>query len=369
MAMASKTWSWMEDVLPFVVMMIMMCLDMSVMTIVKAAMNEGMDSIVYIVYHNALGTLVLLPFLLVHIFRNVSRPSLSFHLLLRFFILGLLWICLCQVFLYVGINYSSPTMASAIGNLSPAITFLIAVIFRMEKVDIRSSSSQAKLIGTIIAISGAMVFALYQGPEILKTILSPETPNQLLLSQPSNWVYGGLILVISGICGASWNVLQTATAREYPDRLTIVFFFCLFGTISCIPLSLFLEPNLSAWVLQPGIKMIAVVWGAVYSVAIRGVAATWCLEKKGPVFVAMFSPLSIVIAVIMGVTFLGDSLYLGSAIGAAIVAAGFYTVMWGHAKENNKLPMEMEEDLNVADGPESSNQNTPLLSSWNESKC
>ncbi|KVI02515.1 Drug/metabolite transporter [Cynara cardunculus var. scolymus] len=228
-----------------------------------------------------------------------------------------------------GINYSSPTMASAIGNLSPAITFLIAVIFRMEKVDIRSSSSQAKLIGTIIAISGAMVFALYQGPEILKTILSPETPNQLLLSQPSNWVYGGLILVISGICGASWNVLQTATAREYPDRLTI----------------------------------------AVYSVAIRGVAATWCLEKKGPVFVAMFSPLSIVIAVIMGVTFLGDSLYLGSAIGAAIVAAGFYTVMWGHAKENNKLPMEMEEDLNVADGPESSNQNTPLLSSWNESKC
>lgn len=366
MTTTSNTWSWwMEDVLPFVVMMMITCLDMSMLTIVKAAMNEGMDSIVYIVYHNALGTLILLPFFIVHIFRNVSLPSLSFHLLSRFFILGLLGICLFQVLEYAGVNYSSPTMASAISNLTPAITFLIAVIFRMEKVDIRSSSSRAKLIGTIIAISGATVFTLYQGPEIFKTIRSPKTPDQLLLSQPSNWVFGGLILVIAGIFSSMWHVLQTATAREYPDQLTIVFFFCLFGTIQCVALSLVLERNPSAWVLQPGIRMIAVVLGALFSIAFRGNAVTWCLRKKGPVFVAMFSPLSIVIAVIMGVTFLGDSLYLGSAIGAAIVAAGFYTVMWGHAKEKNKLPM----DLNVADEPGSSNQNTTLLSSRNESKC
>ncbi|KVI02516.1 Drug/metabolite transporter [Cynara cardunculus var. scolymus] len=270
--MASNTWSWMEDVLPFVVMMTIICLDMSILTIVKAAMNEG-------------------------------------------------------------VNYSSPTMASAISNLMPAITFLIA------------------------------------GPEIIKTILSPETPNQLLLSQPSNWVFGGLIIVIAVICGSSWNVLQTATAREYPDELTVVFFFCLFGTIQSIALSLVLEQNPSAWVLQPGIKIIAVVWGAVFSIVFRSNAVTWCLRKKGPVFVAMFSPLSIVIAVIMGVTFLGDSLYLGSAIGAAIVAAGFYTVMWGHAKEKNKLPTGREEDLDIADESGSSNQKTPLLSSMNESKC
>jgi hypothetical protein len=31
---------------------------------------------------------------------------------------------------YKGIDYSSPTLASAIGNLSPAFTFILAVIFR-----------------------------------------------------------------------------------------------------------------------------------------------------------------------------------------------------------------------------------------------
>lgn len=37
----------------------------------------------------------------------------------------------------------------------------------------------------------------------------------------------------------------------------------------------------------------------------------WCLHKKGPVYVAMFKPLGIVIAAALGVLFLGDALYLG----------------------------------------------------------
>ncbi|KAI3503412.1 hypothetical protein L1887_31853 [Cichorium endivia] len=307
-----EIWSWTEDVLPFVAMLIIICLDMSLITIVKSAMNGGMNSFVYVVYHNALGTLILLPFFIIHIFRNVARPPLTFHILLRFFILGLLGICLFQVLLYIGVGYSSPTMASAISNLSPGNTFLLAVAFRMEKINLRRSTSRAKLFGTIIAISGAM----------------------------------------------------TATAREYPDQFTIVFFFCLFGTIQSTVLVFILERNPKAWVVQPGIGMVAVAFGAVFSTVFRSTVVTWCLKKKGPVFVAMFNPLSIVIASAMGVTFLGDSLHLGSAIGAVIVAAGFYSVMLGQAKEK-----KMDADLGVADHePESSNPTTPLLSSGNELK-
>ncbi|KAL8250904.1 hypothetical protein R6Q59_034597 [Mikania micrantha] len=365
----SESWSWMNDVMPFVAMLMITCFDMSVLTIVKAAMNDGMPSIVYIVYHDALGMLILLPFYIIGICRNDRRPPLSFHLLFRFFVLGLLGLCLYQVLAYEGVYYSSPTMASALQNLTPANTFLIAVAFRMEKIDIRSSSSLAKLSGTIIAISGAMLFTFYQGPEIFHKNLSPDSSNQLHLSRPSDWIFGGLILVAGGVVGAIWNVLQSATAREYSDQRTIVFFFCLFGTIQCIVLSPFLEPDLNAWVLQPGIGMIAVVFGAVFSVVFRSTAITWCLEKKGPVFVAMFSPLSIVIAVIMGVTFLGDSLHLGSAIGAVIVATGFYTVMWGQAKEKNMLPMAARDDLSTLDEPCSSDQTSPLILSKNESNC
>nr|XP_043639639.1 WAT1-related protein At5g40240-like [Erigeron canadensis] len=362
----SKAWSWTNDVLPLVFMLLITCLDMTVMTIVKAAMNDGMKSIVYIVYHNALGTLILLPFFVIHIFRNGGVPPLTFHIVFRFFILGLLGLCGFQILLYVGVNYSSPTLASAITNLLPGITFLLAVIFRMEKIDIRSSSTRAKLLGTVIAISGAMVFTIYRGPEIIHMNPSPDSPNQILLSHPSTWVFGGLIVLIAVVLGSIWNILQSTTVKEYQDQPTIVFFYCLFGTISCIALSLFLKHDPSAWVVQPGIQMIAIVCGAVFSTAFRSTAATWCLQKKGPVFVSMFTPLSIVIAVIMGVTFLGDSLLLGSAIGAAIVAVGFYTVLWGQAKEKSTLLMVMERDTDVADEPGSLNHSVPLLSSVNE---
>ncbi|KAJ0440231.1 putative EamA domain-containing protein [Helianthus annuus] len=268
-------------------------------------------------------------------------------------------LCLYQILGYVGVYYSSPTMASALGNLTPAITFVTSIIFRMEKIDMRSSVSVAKLSGTIITICGAMVFTFYQGPQLFVTIRSPGSPNdQILLSQPSNWVFGGLMIFIGGTFGCIWNVLQSAVAKEFPDQFTIVFFFCLFGTIQCTALSPFLEPNPSAWLVQSGIGTIAVVFGAVYSVGIRISILTWCLEKKGPVYVAMFSPLSIVIAIIMGVTFLGDALHIGSAIGAVIIIAGFYVVMWGQAQEKNKLE---DKHLDVANESGLSDQTAPLL--------
>ncbi|KAF5755101.1 putative EamA domain-containing protein [Helianthus annuus] len=188
-----------------------------------------------------------------------------------------------------------------------------------------------------MAISGAMVFTFYQGPEIFVTIPTLDSANErLLLSQPWTWVYGGAIIFIAAIFRSIWNVLQ---------------------------------PNPSAWALQPGVGSIAIVLGAIYSTAFHSNVQTWCLKKKGPLFVAMFSPLSIVIGVILGVTFLGDSLHLGSAIGTVVITAGFYIVMWGQAKEKNMLVVMINEDIVVADELGSSDQNAPLLSCSMESKC
>lgn len=43
---------------------------------------------------------------------------------------------------------------------------------RMEKLALRSSSTQAKIIGTIVSISGAMLVVLDRGPTILSTTSS-----------------------------------------------------------------------------------------------------------------------------------------------------------------------------------------------------
>ncbi|KAL1833064.1 hypothetical protein ACET3Z_002715 [Daucus carota] len=324
--------NFMKNGVPFIVMIIVESGEVGMITLGKAAMDNGMSNLVYVVYYNSLGTLLLFPFFIFRFFRS-DRPPLTLNLIFRFFLLGLIGICFLQIFAYAGIGYSSPTLATAMGNLIPGFTFLLAVIFRMETLDVRRLTSQAKVLGTIIAISGAFVMTLYKGRLIQLFSSASNLPHIQLMSQQSNWILGGICLAITCICSSMWNILQTATVKEYPDEQTIVFFFCFFGTIQSAIYSLLVERDPEAWALRPDISMIAIIFAAVFGSVFRTTVFTWCLRKKGPVYVSMFKPLGMVIAVILGTIFLGDELYLGSIIGGSIIAVGFYTVMWGQAKE------------------------------------
>lgn len=346
--------SFIEKALPFVAMVMVECGEVGMITLGKAAMNDGLSSLVYVVYYNALGTIILLPGFIFHSCRN-NRPPLTLSVLCKIFGLGFLGICLLQVCAYTGINYSSPTLAAALGNLIPAFTFLLAVIFRLEKFEIRKATSQAKAIGTMVAITGAFVMTFYQGPALFKMILdhnSHENEKNLLSSPNSKWILGGFLIAITALCSSSWNVFQTATVKEFPDEVTVVFLFCCFGTIQTAIVTLISVQSLDVWILDTRTELLSIVYAAIFGAAVRSSVITWCLRKKGPVYVSMFKPISVVIAVIMGIMFLGDVLHLGSMIGAVIIAVGVYTVLWGQSIE---CKMVIDD--------ESLTENTPLIQS------
>ncbi|KAJ9709043.1 hypothetical protein PVL29_000834 [Vitis rotundifolia] len=289
------------------VMLTIESLDMGLNTISKAAMSRGMSNFVFVVYSNAFA----IPFLLICCLlfhRRKPPPPLTTAILCRIFVLGLIS-CSIQMFMFVGIRYSSPTLASAMTDLVPAFTFILAILTRMENLDLRVRSSRAKSIGTIVSITGALTMTMYKASII----------------------------------------------RAYPAELMVTLICCTFVTMQSSIVSLMAERNPSAWRLKPDIELIAIVYSAVLVVGLRSVACTWVMRRKGPFFAAMFKPVGIIIAVVMGVTFLGDTLYLGSVVAAAIIAVGFYTVMWGKAREETLL-----EDV-PAHGMESSSHNVPLL--------
>lgn len=62
-----------------------------------------------------------------------QRPSLSFYVLVRIFILALFGTTLHQNVYYAGLNYTSPTVASALGSVIPAFTFIMAAILRSAR--------------------------------------------------------------------------------------------------------------------------------------------------------------------------------------------------------------------------------------------
>ncbi|XP_022740898.1 WAT1-related protein At3g28050-like [Durio zibethinus] len=345
--------SYIWNAAPFVAMITVECTDVGLSVISKAALTKGMSNIVSVVYYNALGTFILLP---CFIFCRNKQAPLTFSLLWRFFLLGFIGSS-GQIIYLAGVNYSSPTLSSALVNLIPIFTFLFAVIFRMEKLELRRSSSQAKALGAVVAVTGAFVVTLYKGPPVLITSSPSNFPQHLLHSEQSRWILGGFLILLVCLSSATWNVFQAATVKEYPDKMTIVFFFTFFTAIQSLVFSLILERNPTAWKLKSTVEVAAIVCTAIFGSLYRIAIHTWCLQKKGPVYVAMFKPLGIVVAVILTFIFLGDTLYLGSVVGSGVIALGFYTVMWGQAKEKNIV---LENDVSHL---ESSGQKAPLIQS------
>ncbi|KAI6685850.1 hypothetical protein NL676_031763 [Syzygium grande] len=312
------------------------CAQVGLMVVGKAAMSNGLGNLIFVFYSNAFASLLLLPASL--LFHRSERPPLTPSLVFQFFVLGLLG-CSAQILGYAGINYSSPTLASALLNLIPAFTFILAVIFRLERLDWSSASSLAKCAGTIVCIAGAFIVTLYKGPAIVTTSSLSNLQTEVfnlhlkLLTPESNWVLGGLLLVADCVMTSSWLIVQASVLKKYPAELIIVFFYCFFVAIQSATISFFVEGKTSAWSLKDNMRLMAVLYSAVFGSAFQVGVSTWCLRRTGPVFVSMFKPLGIVIAAVEGVLFLGDNFYIGSLVGSVAIVVGFYSVMWGKAKE------------------------------------
>ncbi|KMT07306.1 hypothetical protein BVRB_6g149350 isoform A [Beta vulgaris subsp. vulgaris] len=324
-----------SEAAPYIGMLMAECCQVGLMIISKQAMSAGMSTFVFVCYSNAFASLILLPFSF-FFHRSEQRPQLTFSLLGWFFLLALSG-CLAQLFGYTGINYSSPTLGTAMLNLVPGLTFLLAIIFRMEKLNIRKISCLAKLVGAMVLIAGAFVATLYEGPPLLNRPVSLHTHQLSIIGEHTRWILGGSFLAVDCVMASSWAIIQAIILKKYPAELIVVFFYCFFITLQSGIVTVILERNLSAWSLKSTMRLLAVLYSAVFGSALQVGLCSWCLRKKGPVFVCMFKPLGIAIAAVAGVVFFGDTLYLGSLLGIIIIVFGFYSVMWGKAKEEKKI--------------------------------
>ncbi|CAN4118371.1 unnamed protein product [Withania somnifera] len=312
--------------------------------ITKVSLNGGMSHYVLVVYRHAFATLAIAPFALV--LERKLRPKMTFMMFLQIFILGLLGPVIDQNFYYAGLKFTSPTFSCAMSNMLPAMTFVMAVLCRMEKVHIKKVRCQAKVVGTIVTVAGAMLMTLYKG-HVINLVWSNNVHTNSTSSVPQSnessdkdWVKGSILLIGATFAWASFFILQAITMRKYTAPLSLTTLVCFMGTLQSIAVTLVMEHKASAWAIGFDMNLLAAVYAGIVSSSLAYYVQGLVMEKRGPVFVTAFSPLMMIIVAIMGSFILAEKIYLGGVLGAVLIVAGLYSVLWGKYKEYQEKEIE-----------------------------
>lgn len=307
----------------------------------KVALNQGMSHFVLVVYRHAVATLVLLPFS--YVLERNSRPPLTFRIFCEIFLCALFGSTLNQNFYYAALKYTSATFACALSNMLPAVTFLMAIPFGLERVGIRSLAGQAKVLGTLICVGGAMLLTLYKGmpinlwPSPLDLRGGPGNANNNG-SDSENLTKGSVLVVASCVSWSSWFIIQAKLSKRYPAQYSSTTLMCFLATIQSAVLTVIFErDHHSVWALGWDIKLLTSVYSGVVASGIAFSIMTWCIRRKGPLFVSVFSPLLLIIVAIMSSILLDEKLHLGSVMGSILIIGGLYGVVWGKTNEADKI--------------------------------
>lgn len=337
---------WLEFYKPLMVMVVLQFTYGAVSISTRASLLEGMNPRIFVVYRQAIAALVIAP--IAYFSRSKTKCSIGWKSFSLIFIAALIGITTSQMIFLEGLYLASSSAGSAMFNLVPAITFVAAAIVGYEPINIRSLRTVAKILGTVVCVTGAATMALIKGHKLLNAQL-PSSKSLLLNSTESDnlWLLGCLCLFGSSCCWSFWLIIQVPVTRNYPDHLSLSAWMCFIATAQSAMVALFTDPNLEAWKVGSYLQLGSLLYAGIVGSGISIFAQSWIIQKRGPVFSAMFNPLNTVIVTFFASIFLQEQIYVGSVIGAVAIVIGLYVVLWGKAKDLEELKEEQEKKTMV----------------------
>ncbi|XP_077239682.1 uncharacterized protein LOC143880576 [Tasmannia lanceolata] len=328
---ASQKSSFMEAYRPQMAMLFVQIVYAGMALFSKAAINEGMSPYVFVVYRQAIATLVLAPF--AYFLERKKAPPLPYTVLCKIFFTALVGITLSSTLYYVALNCTSATFAATTTNAIPVITFIMAALLRMEKISTKHLYGVAKVLGSLLCVSGVLMAALYKGPPITFMNWYPSlhreisNPSVVRCSLKMELLKGSLLMLAGNTAWSMWLILQGLIVQSYPAKLHLTTLQCFFASIQSAVVAIILERNPSSWKLGWDLNLLSVTYCGVIVTGISYWLQVWCIEKKGPVFTAMFTPLSLLITAIISAFLWKEIMHWGRFISPHKI--------WSQTKENS----------------------------------
>ncbi|XP_073525321.1 uncharacterized protein [Phyllobates terribilis] len=313
--------------------------------ITEASFNHGMNPHVYVTYRHVISATVMVPF--AYFLERKLRPKLTWALFGEIFILSLLGVSLTLNMYFASLKYTSPTFVSSMVNTIPSTTFLIAVVLRLEMVNIRKTKGIAKVTGTLVSLCGVLIMTLYKGSLIRNVVHPPLSRAQGGSDVHENWVKGTLLIVASCITWSISYIMQAYTLKRYPAQLSLTSWMCVVGAAQSAVYTVCVEHTRAAWTIGFDIDLWSTIYGGVVVSGLILFVQLWCTDEKGPVFVTVFNPLATLLVAVLAYFVFGERLFVGSVLGGAILILGLYLLLWG--KEGDESASLKSEEPNYDD--------------------
>ncbi|KAF4347521.1 hypothetical protein G4B88_025759 [Cannabis sativa] len=275
------------DCMPFLVMVIVQFCYAGMNITSKVALDSGMNPLVLVSYRQIFATLAIAPF---SFLEWKTRPKITLPILFQIFLCSLTGAVANQVFYFIGLKYSSAIITSALSNI------------------LQQSHS-----------------SLLSFSESLLPLLLP--PNPLL---------GPIFIILSTVGWAAWFIIQAGLSEKFPAPYTTTTLMCSMASVECGAIGMIVEHNMSAWSLTNNIWLVASLRGS-YGSAVAFFLTSWSIQRKGPLYVSVFSPMLLIVVAIFSWALLSEKIYVGTAIGSVLIIGGLYAVLWGKNKEMKLL--------------------------------
>ncbi|KAL0438086.1 UNVERIFIED_CONTAM: WAT1-related protein [Sesamum latifolium] len=270
--------------------------------ITLVSLKRGFSHWILVVYRHAVATLVFAPF--AYFLEKKIRPKMTKSVFLKIAVLAFL---------------------------------------ELETVNLKRISSIAKVVGTSITLTGAMLMTLYKGPVVNILWYSHAGTHHKAAARgrrhrPAlghrhnhvDFLYCGLVCLLH---------LAKQDVEGVPAELSLASLICLMGFVEGGIVGVIMEHRKSAWAIGFDSRLLAAAYSGIVCSGIAYYMQSIVNKSRGPVFVTAFSPLSMIITAVLGAIVLAEQVHLGSLIGAVIIVFGLYSVVWGKSKESasNKL--------------------------------
>ncbi|XAR73234.1 hypothetical protein NMG60_11007138 [Bertholletia excelsa] len=345
----------MDSKKPYMAVILIQSIYTGMFLLSKAAFDGGMNTCVFVFYRQAMAAVFLAP--LAFFFDWKTAPPLPFAIFCKIFLLSLFGYVLFHNLIRitfslniygVALMYTSANLAAATTNCLPVITFLLAVLLRMEIVRL-TSAGIAKITGMVICIGGVLTIALYRGP-YLSLFLHHHLLGHRSFGQQhpvggenssTTWIKGCFLMLMSNTFFGLWLVLQARIMKSYPSKLLFTTLQCFLSSVQSFFIAIALERDPLEWKLGWNVRLLSVVYCGIVVTGVTYYLQAWVIEKKGPVFLATSSPLALVFTMLTSAILLGESITLGSVLGGMLLVGGLYSVLWGKNREQEIVLHDM----------------------------